>query len=241
MRRFAGLLLLFLICAPLHIASKILFRRSRWPRRFLGAAGWIVGARVTVVGSPIRPHSLLIPNHTSWMDILVLGGATGTAFVSKDNLGHGFIHWLADQNHTVYVRREHRKGAKDQADAIARALERDQPVTVFPEGTTGPGTHLLPFRSTLLEAAALAEKDVELRPVAVDYGSAAAEVGWWQEPGKDNILRILGRRGALPITVRILPPLERSDRKSLAATARSQIAAALGLQVDADLPYRPSE
>ena len=241
LRRFAGLLLLFLICAPLHITTKVLFRRSNWPRRFLGAGAWIIGARASVVGDRIRPHSLLIPNHTSWLDILVLGGSVGTAFVSKDNLGHDFIHWLADQNHTVYVRREHRKGAKDQASSIAKALERDQPVTVFPEGTTGPGTHLLPFRSTLLEAATLAQMDVELRPIAIGYGPAAAEVGWWHEPGKDNILRILGRKGTLPVTVRILPPLERSDRKSLAASARAQIAAALGLQVDGDLPYRPGE
>ena len=139
-RRVAGLLLVFALCAPLHLATKMFFGRSGWPRRFLGAAAWLIGARVTVVGDPVRPHSLLIANHTSWLDILVLGGSVGTAFVSKDDLGHGFIHWLADQNHTVYVRREHRKGARDQATAIARALERDQPVTVFPEGTTGPGT-----------------------------------------------------------------------------------------------------
>ena len=45
----------------------------------------------------------------------------------------------------------------------------------------------------------------------------AAEVGWWEEPGKDNVLRLLGRRGTLPVTVRLLPPLDRSgDRKQLA-------------------------
>ncbi len=117
-----------------------------------------------------RGHTLLVANHVSWLDILVLGGATGCAFVSKDELGHPFIHWLADQNATVYVKRSARKGAKDQAVAIARALEGDKPVALFPEGTTGPGTHLLPFRSTLLEAANFAAKDVAIRPVALDYG-----------------------------------------------------------------------
>ena len=93
------------------------------------------------------------------------------------------------------MKRTHRKGAKDQAIAVARALEGDKPVTVFPEGTTGPGAHLLPFRSTLLEAVNYAAKDVQVRPVAVDYGRAASEIAWWHEAGKDNILRILGRRG----------------------------------------------
>ncbi len=178
----------------------------------------------------IARHTLLVSNHTSWLDILVLGGSTNCAFVSKDQLGHPLIHWLADQNATVYVKRTHRKGAKDQAIAIARALEGAKPVILFPEGTTGPGTHLLPFRSTLLEAANFAAKDVQIRPVAVAYGAAAAEIAWWHEPGKDNILRLLGRRSTLPVMVRVLPPLDRSgDRKQLAHEAREAIAATLGL------------
>ncbi len=182
-------------------------------------------------GEPIRRHTLLLPNHTSWLDILILGGATGCAFVSKDQLGHPLIHWLADQNATVYVRRAHRKGARDQAIALAKALERDKPVTVFPEGTTGPGTHLLPFRSTLLEAANFAAKDVEIRPLVIDYGDAQAEFGWWEEPGKDNVLRILGRRGTVAVGVTVLEPLNRSlDRKQLAHEARERIAAVLGFK-----------
>jgi 1-acyl-sn-glycerol-3-phosphate acyltransferase len=228
--RIAGLVLLFALIAPIHIGTKLLVGRSPWPRRFLALSAWIIGARVHTDGKTVGPHSLLIANHTSWVDILILAGATGCAFVSKDSLGHGFLHWLADQNHTVYVKRTHVKGAKDQAIAIAKSLERDQPVALFPEGTTGPGTHLLPFRSTLLEAANFAARDVEIRPVAIDYGSAATEVGWWEEPGKDNVLRIVGRRGTLAVTVHLLPPLDRSgDRKRLAHAAREAIAQRLGL------------
>ena len=226
--RIASLLLLFVAVAPIHLLTKLLLRRSNWPPRFLAAAAWIIGARPRLSGEKPGPHTLLISNHVNWLDILVLGGSTGTAFVSKDNLGHGLFHWLADQNATVYVRREHARGAKDQAITIARALERGQPLTLFPEGTTGPGTHLLPFRSTLLEAATFAERDVEIRPVALDYGAAAAEIGWHSEPGKENILRILGRKGTLPVTVNLLAPLERSgDRKVLANAARDAIAKSL--------------
>ena len=172
----------------------------------------------------------------------MLGGSTGCAFVSKDALGHGFIHWLADQNATVYVRRAHVKGAKDQAIAIAKSLEADKPVALFPEGTTGPGTHLLPFRSTLLEAANYAAKDVEIRPVAIDFGPAAAEVGWYQEPGAHNVLRILGRRGTLPITLRLLEPLDRrGDRKQLTERARNAIAAALGFKLSGQSPIAAGE
>jgi 1-acyl-sn-glycerol-3-phosphate acyltransferase len=235
--RVAGLAALFALLAPVHLLTRLLFGRSHWPPRFLAAAGWIVGARVRIEGAPVRPHTLLVSNHTSWLDILVLAGATGCAFVSKDQLGHPFIHWLADQNHTVYVKRSHVRAAKDQAIAIAKALEGDQPVTLFPEGTTGPGTHLLSFRPTLLEAANFAAGEVAIRPVAMDYGAAAAEVGWWEEPGKDNVLRLLGRRGTLPITIRLLEPLSRvGDRKQIAAEAREAIAASLGFKSPAHSP-----
>lgn len=208
--------------------TRRLLGRSGWPKRFLAAAAWIVGARPRVVGRALEPKTLLVSNHVTWLDILVLGGSTGTAFVSKDNLGHGVIHWLADQNATLYVRREHRKGSKDQALAIARAAEREQPLVLFPEGTTGPGDEMLPFRSSLLEAAAYASDDVEIRPVAIDYGEAAPEIGWHGEPGKENVLRILGRKGTLPVTIHLLEPLDRSaDRKALAHAAREAIAKTL--------------
>ena len=184
-----------------------------------------------VEGARVSKHTLLVSNHMSWLDILVLGGSVKSAFVSKDELGHPLIHWLADQNGTVYVKRTHVKGAKDQAIALAGALEGEKPVTVFPEGTTGPGTHLLPFRSTLLEAANYAAKDVEIRPVVIDYGAAKEEVAWFNEPGKDNVFRILARRGTLPVVVRVLPPLPRSlDRKQLAHEAREAIAETLGFK-----------
>ena len=228
--RIAALAGLFAVLGPVHVLTKALVGRSPWPCRFLAAAAWIVGARVRMSGAPIAGHTLLVSNHVSWLDILVLGGATGCAFVSKDELGHGFIHWLADQNATVYVKRGHVKGARDQALTIAQALEGDKPVALFPEGTTGPGTHLLPFRSTLLEAANFAAKDVAIRPIVLDYGSAAADIGWWHEPGRDNVLRLLGRRATLPVTVRLLEPLDRAgDRKRLAEEARDAIAQTLGL------------
>lgn len=229
--RIAGLLGLFAIVVPVHLITKAVAGRSPWPRRFLAAAAWIVSARVRTIGQKPQAHTLLIGNHTSWLDILILAGATDCAFVSKDNLGHGLLHWLADQNATVYVKRSHVKGAKDQALALARALEGEKPVAVFPEGTTGPGTDLLPFRSTLLEAASFAAKDVEIRPVAIDYVNARAEFGWsGAEPGKDNVLRILGRRGSVRVTVHLLPPLDRAgDRKQLTHAAREAISRTLRL------------
>ena len=229
--RIAGVIALFVVVAPIHVVTKWIVGHSAWPPRFLAAVAWVLGARVRVTGPSPRMHTLIVANHTSWLDILLLGGSVGSAFVSKDNLGHGLLHWLADQNDTTYVKRSHVKGAKDQALSLAKALESEKPVTVFPEGTTGPGIYLLPFRSTLLEAANYAARDVEIRPTAIDYGDARAEFGWFgAEPGRDNVLRLLGRRGTVPVTVHILEPLDRGgDRKQLTHAAREAIAAKLGL------------
>lgn len=221
-------MLLFATCVPLHILAKGLLGGSGWPRRFLAASARVCGARVRVVGEPVEPHTLLVCNHTSWLDILVMAGATGCAFVSKDQLGHPLVHWLADQNHTLYVRRDHRRGSALQARAIADTLLGDQPLALFPEGTTGPGTGLLPFRSTLFEAVAPAADGIVVRPVAIDYGSAAPDLGWHEEPGKDNVLRTLGRSKSTDVTVRLLDPLPPlDDRKALSEAARHAIESAL--------------
>src|SRR5438067_4570086 len=111
--RISGLIGLFGVLGPVHVVTKALLGGSAWPHRFLAAAAWICGARVRLRGGPIDRHTLLVSNHLSWLDILAIGGATRCAFVAKDELGHPFIHWLADQNGTVYVRRSHKKGAKD--------------------------------------------------------------------------------------------------------------------------------
>lgn len=231
-----------LVCLPFHLAHKLTRTPSPWPRRFLAGATRAIGVQARVHGRPAGPRTLLLPNHVSWIDILVLGQATGCAFVSKDDLGHGLIHWLADQNSTVYVRRSHVKGAKDQAFALARALEGDKPVAVFPEGTVGPGTHLLPFRSTLIEAANLAQGEIAIRPVVLDYGEPAGEIAWYKEPALRNARYVLGRKGPLKVQVHLLDPLDQSgDRKQLAATARSAIESKLGFTPDGPSPIGGAE
>jgi 1-acyl-sn-glycerol-3-phosphate acyltransferase len=72
-----------LVCLPLHYLWRLLGRRSPWPRRFLGWVARAAGMRVRVVGAPLRRDVLFLANHLSWLDILVLGGASGAAFVAK--------------------------------------------------------------------------------------------------------------------------------------------------------------
>ena len=228
--RLAGLIGLFFLYVPPHLLSKLLAPRSKWPRRFLRHAGIIVGIRPTIEGPPLEPHSLVVANHTSWLDILLLGGWTGAAFVSKAELEKTpLLGWIADQNRTLYIQRSERRDSHGQVQRIRNALLHEQPLAIFPEGTTGSGRHLLHFRSTLLEAVAPPPNDVAVRPVAIDYGEHADLVGWHSgEPGMTNFKRVLGNRGTVTATIRLLAPLPPDDdRKSVARHARQSIAAAL--------------
>lgn len=228
--RLAGLIGLFFAYVPPHLLSKWLLGRSGWPPRFLRHAGLIAGVRPRIEGGQLEPHTLVIANHTSWLDILILGGWTGTAFVSKAELKTTpLLGWIADQNRTLYIDRAARRDSHEQVKRITEALEHLQPLAVFPEGTTGDGRHLMPFRSTLLEAVAPPPKIVTVRPVAVDYGDHADVVGWHSgERGMMNFKRVLGHRGTMPVTIRLLDPLAPTDdRKALGRHARHSIAAAL--------------
>lgn len=228
-RRIAGLLLLFAACLPLHLLSKA-FGRSRWPRRFLTGVAWISGADVQCVGGPASRGTLLLANHASWLDIPVLAAATGCAFVSKAEVReHPLLRWFADQNRTIYVDRADRRSIHGQVAALADGLKRRQPLAVFPEGTVGDGGRLLPFKPSLLAAVAPPPEGVVIRPAAIDYGPLAPVIGWGTgEPGLANALRVLGRKGRLPVTVRLLGAIApEPDRKLLARAAHDAIASVL--------------
>lgn len=228
--RLTGLVALLILCVPPHLLSKWVLRSSKWPKRFLRWGALTVGVRPRVEGMPLEPHSFIIANHISWLDIMILGGWTGTAFVAKAEVETTpLIGWIADQNHSLYIDRAARRDSHGQVARIQDALGRQQPLAVFPEGTTGNGRQLLPFRSTLMEAVAPAPPNVVVRPVAVDYGDHADVVGWHSgEGGVANFKRVLGHRGTMPMTVHLLDALQPTDdRKQLAQQAQRSIAAAL--------------
>lgn len=224
----AVLLILFI---P-HLLTKWAGVRTTIPNLYLGWTAWAAGLDVEIVGRPLRRNVLFVANHLSWFDILALGGAGRTAFVSKSEVADWpLVGWLADQNHTVYVARQNRHEVTQQAGALGQALARGYPVALFPEGTTGPGDALLPFRASLLAAAAPGPDALQIQPVALDYGAQAEEFAWLDpESAGDNAKRLLSRRGRAKLVIRFLDPLDRDqtgDRKSAAASAQAVIDRAL--------------
>ena len=230
--RALALVLVLLVFVPLHYLYRIFRYGSPFPMWFLGTAGWICGARVERFGTPLRRDVFFIANHVSWIDILVLAGASGTAFVAKQELSEvPVIGWLCSLNRTVFVKRENRMGVAAQIDALREALADNWSVTVFPEGTTTDNRSLLPFKTSLLSMLEPPPPGVMVQPVMLDYGAAGEEIGWvGDESGLNNARRVLGRRGSFLVRINFLPPFspaEHPGRKAIGAKARAEIEAAL--------------
>ncbi|MBB5686226.1 lysophospholipid acyltransferase family protein [Sphingobium boeckii] len=230
--RLAALIALLLFCLPPHFIWKVFRRHSPWPRLFLGTVASICGARVTHVGNPIMHDVFFVANHLSWLDILVMAGATGTAFVSKDSLANApLVGWLAKLNNTVFIARADRLAVGAQIDSVRAAVEEHQPITVFPEGTTSNGQGLLPFKASLFAVMCPPPRPMMIQPVLLDYGAAAEQIAWTgDEPGDANAVRMLKRRRSFAVKVRFLEPFDPVhylDRKAIAAEARKRVAAAL--------------
>ncbi len=231
-RRVALLLLAVLSHVPAHYLWRLLRLPSPWPRWFLGRAGRIAGARVEVVGTPLRRDVFYISNHLSWIDILALGGSSGTAFVAKAEIGSSpVVGWLAGLNRTVYVKRENRMGVAEQINELRDALAENWAITVFPEGTTTDGKSLLPFKTPMLRVLEPPPPGVMVQPVLLDYGEVGEEIGWvGEEGGINNARRILARKGSFRLRISYLEPFDPRDfpgRKAIAAESRRRIEEAL--------------
>ena len=231
--RLAGIALGVLTLVPLHYLWRLVGARSPWPRRFLWWAGWCAGLRITVRGEHRRRDVMFVANHLSWLDILAIGGHTGAAFVAKAELADfPVIRWLCGLNDTIFVEREDRGALREQAETVRAALARRRAVAVFPEATTTGGADTLPFRASLLSALFPPLADVQLQPIALDFGARADEVAWIAEHGADNARRLLSRPGTIPLILHFLPPIDPAgpgaDRKLLASRSRDAIVAALG-------------
>lgn len=232
--RLALIGLILAICVPLHGLWRLFRLHSPWPRLFLRGSAWAAGFDLSLRGERVLRDVLYIANHVSWLDILVLAGRTGSAFVAKADMAPWpVIGWLATLNNSVYVQREARLDVGAQAAALAAALDTHQPLTLFPEGTTGNGRTLLPFRSSLIAAVSPPPPGVTIQPVAIDYGAQAPSIAWIDdEPVGRNALRVLSYRGRRPVVLHFLAPLSHADfphRKAIAAHSQQAIAAALGL------------
>ena len=143
-------------------------RVQAWSLQFL--ALW--GIHLRVQGQPVAAGpALLVANHISWLDILVIHAARYCRFVSKSDIRDWpIVGPLATGSGTLYIERTSRKDALRMVHDMADAMKEGDVVAVFPEGTTSDGRELLPFHANLIQSAIAAE--VPVQPLSLKFVDA---------------------------------------------------------------------
>lgn len=176
--------------------------------------------------------TLLVANHISWLDIFAINALSPACFVAKAEVrAWPVIGWLTSRTNTLFLRRNSARDAKQLCTEIANQLRRGQTIMFFPEGSSTDGTHVLPFRSALFQAAIDAQRPV--LPIALSYHDAHAQQSLLPAYAGDTSLfqSMLSVLACRSLTVRVqtaLPlPTERMQRNDLAAWSHEAIAGRL--------------
>jgi len=171
---------------------------------------------------------MLVANHISWVDPWVINSVLPVRFVAKSEVrSYPLIGWLAQQCGVVFIERARRKDAVRVASEGAKVLNKGDCFCVFPEGTTTDGTYVLPFKSSLLQAAV--QTNVDILPIALRYlspdGSTNTDVAFIGEMNLWQSLSIILTHSQIQAEVVFLQPisLQGQDRQSLAKSAYDQI------------------
>jgi len=176
---------------------------------------------------PIPTRGLLVCNHLSYLDILVIGAIRPAAFVAKREVERWpVLGWFARLAGTVFVHREKRSDVTRATAEIKEALETGALVVLFPEGTSSDGDTVLPFKSALLEPATRQDHAVSACFIhyAISDGSVADEVCYWRDMTLvPHLMNLLGKRG-ISAHVSFTPIQgDYGDRKELARQLHAEV------------------
>jgi len=217
-----------------------LARRFDWPlhRRiqvgFCRAACAVIGVRIDARGAtlPGRAPRLLVSNHVSWSDIIVLAALHPLTFLAKSEVSSWpVLGFLARLQGTVFVERGNRKAIPLVNAALTRELAAGRDLVIFAEGTSSDGTRVLEFKSAHFPGGeAMAEAD--LAPVALRYcdsRGASVDVGWYGDMTFLPHLWRLMKRDDLVCRVAFgdLVAPQGHDRKALAAALHEKVSGLL--------------
>lgn len=205
------------------------FARVYWAGicRVLGVERRVMG-RAAETGRPV----LFACNHTSWLDVPVLGGTLEACFVAKAEVGTWpVVRTVARLGRTVFVSRKASETGRERDSMRARLLAGDD-LILFPEGTSSDGTRVLPFRSPFFAIAERVEGEVMplIQPVSVvfdrlDYLPARRSTrpvsSWYGDMDLGGHFWRLARYRHLRATIVLHDPVDPADYPSRKAIAQA--------------------
>jgi|CXWL01.1.fsa_nt_gi 1-acyl-sn-glycerol-3-phosphate acyltransferase len=229
---------IFLCICLLWVVNKT--GKRNWRERFCNFGFTvicvIIGLRVRVEGeiAEIRPL-LLVSNHISYLDIMILGAKTPALFTPKSDVEKWpVISTICRLLGCVFINRTNVK-IKEARAKMYDALAASEIISLFPEGTTGNGRHLLPFKSSLFSIAEEKinmadgeEHELFIQPAIISYTGIGAlpidstqwpALAWYGDMVLVPHLWQLLKLGRVDVKLTFLPAVTLSqfgDRKQLA-------------------------
>jgi 1-acyl-sn-glycerol-3-phosphate acyltransferase len=167
----------FGLVALVHLWISVLELPNRWKvisrlnRNFTLLLRLILNIKVTVTGDEgqlERGGYVIIANHVSYVDGIVLGSIFPILFVSKREVKSWPIvgQWNTLCG-TIYINRQHKEQVGVLVEEMTRKLRQEANLLLFPEGTSTSGEKMLPFQTVPL-AAPLRNRSI-IVPVTLTY------------------------------------------------------------------------
>lgn len=174
----------FVFVVSIYIAISILFdlivrndntKKAAFTRITTAACRiglWIFGIKVDVRNVPrnseMLNNVLVVSNHLSYLDILIISSVFPSLYITSVEVQHTFFLGLMSRlAGSLFVERRNKTKLLKEIDAIATVLKSGFTITLFPEGTSSNGDNVLPFKSSLFSAAEKAE--ITIQPICIRY------------------------------------------------------------------------
>jgi 1-acyl-sn-glycerol-3-phosphate acyltransferase len=222
-----------IVLAALSYVARCAFRgkaapaaRAMWLQRCARRLLRVMGVESEVTG-PIPSRGLLVCNHLSYVDILVIGAVAPAVFVSKWEVKRWPVFgWFARLAGTIFVDREKRSDAGRLAEKIQAVIDGGALVILFPEGTSSDGSTVLPFKSSLLEPAARQKHPITAGLIGYELedGDVSEEVCYWKNMTMvPHLINLLGKRGVKARLRLVQLSGGSTDRKELARQLHREV------------------
>jgi len=202
-------------------------RRALWVQASAKGILRSLGIHYQVEGQP-PTHGLVVSNHLSYLDILILSAAMPCFFVAKMEIGGWpFFGKAARIGGTIFLDRSSLTSAMSVADQMAERLKLRIPVLLFPEGTSTDGSEVLPFHPRLIDPAT--STGVQITAAAVRYviegGVEERELCWIGDTEfVPHLLKALETPG-FSAMVQFGEPQVYADRRAAADATHAEITA----------------
>jgi lyso-ornithine lipid O-acyltransferase len=239
---FVGLTLASAVIQYLAIRFKLKLQRT-YPHGYHKLLCRMFGIRITVIGTPVRESGvLLVANHASYFDILVMSATLPVSFVAKSEVsGWPLLGMMARLQRCVFVERARRGQTGTARDTLHERLKDGEALVLFPEGTSTDGNRVQSFKSALMGAVETEIgseghiRYVPVQPVSIAYVAAhGIPLGrenrplfaWYGDMELTAHLWEAMKAGPLDVIVEFHPPLTvgpGQGRKQVAALAEAMV------------------